>query len=170
MASNDAGNSGEKDEELRMQIDDAVQAVRGAVATAFAETPRVPRQAMVYSDSWEALSLLENLATVEDAPNARFIEWNAGSLAAFTAVGLRHVLPFYLLYSLENPESDVTERVIFHLSPADQTEKYWQDRLEAFTSAQKHAICAYVRLMQSALAGQHYEEHLARALTVWGCS
>jgi hypothetical protein len=90
-------------------------------------------------------------------------------LPDFTPAGLRHVLPHYLLYSLEHPRSDATERIIFHLSPDDATDSYWSERLDAFSPAQKQAVCDYIRFMQAALAGEHYEEYLARALEVWGC-
>ena len=90
-------------------------------------------------------------------------------MPAFTAQGLRLVLPQYLIYSLKHPESDATERVIFQLAPDDTESVYWRERLEAFSPAQKHAICGYVRFMQTALAGEHFDEYLARAVTVWGC-
>jgi hypothetical protein len=152
-----------------MQVNEAVAAVITAIAAAFADVPQVPREAMVYRGSWETQDLVENLAKVGDEPTSRFIEWHAGSLTEFTPAGLRHVLPFYLRFSLANPQSDVTERVIFHLSPADTSEEYWRERLAIFTPAQKHAICEYIRFMRKELAGEHYDEHFARALMVWGC-
>src|SRR5687767_4142777 len=139
-----------------MQRDDAIAAVFAAIAAGFTDAPPpVGREAWVYRGSWESQDLVENLAKVNDIPNSKFIEWHAGSLPEFTPVGLLHVLPFYLRYSLENPESEVTERVIFHLSPADMGDQYWRARLAVFTAAQKDAICEYVRFMQAALAGEH---------------
>jgi hypothetical protein len=152
-----------------VRVNDGVAAVRAAIAAAFADTPRVPRAAMVYRGSWETQNLIHNLARVDDVPTSRFIEWHADSLPEFTPAGLRHVLPFYLTYSLENPQSDVTEFVIFHLSPADTTDDYWQERVAVFSATQKHAICEYVRLMRTLLASDHYDEYLARAAAVWGC-
>ena len=87
----------------------------------------------------------------------------------FRPEGLRHVLPFYMIYSLQHPESDVTERLIFHLSPADIGDEYWQERLAVFTPAQKHAICEYIGFMRLEPTNKDYDEHLTRALSVWGC-
>jgi hypothetical protein len=151
-----------------MQVNEAVAALLTALAAAFADAPQVPREGMVYRGSWETQDLIESLAKVGEEPTFRFIEWHAGSPAEFTPAGLRHVLPFYLRCSLANPQSDVTERVILHLSPTDTSEEYWRERLSVFTPAQKHAICEYIRFMQKELAGEHYDEYLARALAVWG--
>jgi hypothetical protein len=151
-----------------MQSDEAV-ALAATIAAAFGEGPVLPRRALVYEGTWETRTLIRHLAAVHDQPDDRFIEQHFSSLPAFTAEGLRHVLPKYLIYKLKHPESDATERLIFHLAPADTSDEYWRERLTVFTAAQKQAICDYVRFMQSALAGEHYDEYLARALTVWGC-
>lgn len=150
-----------------MQADEA--ALAATIAVAFGNGPVIARRALVYEGTWETRTLIRHLAAVHDQPDDRFIEQHFSSLPAFTAQGLRHVLPQYLSYSLKHPDSDATERVIFHLAPDDTESPYWRERLEAFSPAQKHAICEYIRFMQSALTGEHYDDHLARALTVWGC-
>jgi hypothetical protein len=137
------------------------------IKMAFPDRPDVDREALVYEGSWETTSVLRDLGAVDDIPNDRFIESHAGSLPVFRPEGLRHVLPYYLIYSARHTRSDVTERVIFHLAPADTRDEYWRERLSVFTPAHKRAICEYLRFMQSALAGQHYDEHLSRALIVW---
>jgi hypothetical protein len=85
------------------------------------------------------------------------------------------VLPYYLRYSLTHPESDsgvtVRDNLLFHLAPTDPDTEYWRARLAAFSPAQKQALCAYFRYLQTRLAGQDfYSEYLARSLDVWGCS
>jgi hypothetical protein len=74
-----------------------------------------------------------------------------------------------MLYSLRNPNSNVTERLIFHLSPVDIDDVYWRERLAIFAPVQKQAVCAYLRFIQSELVDEGYDEHLARAQTVWEC-
>jgi hypothetical protein len=152
-----------------MQSDEVV-ALTATIAAAFGNGPVRSRRALVYEGTWETRTLIRHLAAVHDRPDDRFIEQHFSSLPAFTAQGLRHVLPQYLIYSLKHPESDATERVIFHLAPDDTSDEYWRERVTVFTTAQKHAICDYLRFMQLALAGEHYDEYLDRALTVWGCA
>ena len=152
-----------------MLANEAVAALVALMTAAFADNPQLQRETLVYKGSWETSSLMRNLAAVKDVPNDSFIAWHSDSLPRFRPEGLRHVLPHYMIYSLHHPESDVTERLIFHLSPADTSEEYWRERLAVFTPAQKHAICEYVRFMQSVPANKDYDEHLERALTVWGC-
>ncbi|HEY7449364.1 MAG TPA: DUF6714 family protein [Vicinamibacterales bacterium] len=152
-----------------MLANEAVAALVALVTAAFADNPRLSRETLVYQGSWETSSLMRNLAAVDDVPNDSFIEWHSDSLGVFRPEGLRHVLPHYMIYSLRHPDSDVTERLVFHLSPEQTRDEYWQERLAVFSSVQKRAICDYVRFMQVALAGQHYDEHLIRALKVWEC-
>lgn len=122
--------------------------VVAAIEAAFPDPRPEVREAVVYPGSWETMDLIDNLAKVEDAPTPRFIEWHASSLAEFTPFGFRHVLPFYLRYSLDKPQSDVTERIIFHLAPDDAESPYWKERVAAFSTLQKQAVCQYVRCME----------------------
>ncbi len=138
-----------------MGADDSIPALLDAITTAFSEPLQVAREALVSPDSWETEDLIRNLATVNDAPTIKFIEWHASSLPVFTPVGLRYVLPFYLKYSLLQPQSDATEFIIYHLAPEDPASPYWRERLDAFSPAQKQTICSYVRHMEGVLAGQY---------------
>lgn len=94
--------------------------------------------ALMYEGSWETTSLMRDLTAVSDRPNDSFIE---------SACGLAPRVP--------------SGRA------ADTRDEYWQDRLSAFTATHKRAIREYLRFMQSALAGERYDEHLSRALRVW---
>jgi hypothetical protein len=153
-----------------MQMSDAAIALVSAIAAAFGNGPTLPREGLVVGGTWETRDLVRALAGGDDILDRAFIERHFDSLAAFTPAGLRHVLPRYLIYSLEHPRSEATERIIFHLSPDDAESSYWRERLEAFSPPEKQAICAYIRFMQSELVGEHYDEYLTRALTVWRCS
>jgi hypothetical protein len=152
-----------------MLISDAAIALVAAITAAFANGPTPPRDTLVAEGTWETRDLIHALAAVNDVPDDAFIERHRDSLPAFTPTGLRQVLPHYLIYSVKHPQSEATERIIFHLSPNDTASSYWLERLEAFSAAQKHAICEYVLYMKSELAGEHYNEDLVRALTIWGC-
>jgi hypothetical protein len=124
---------------------------------------------MVFAGTWETEDLVRHLDAVDSVPDRTFLEQHFDSLAAFTPEGFRYVLPYYLRYSLDNPTSEITERIVFHLSPSDPETDYWQSRLNAFSSAQKDAVCQYLRHMQSALGEEGYDEDLTRALSTWGC-
>jgi hypothetical protein len=152
-----------------MPGNDAAAALIALITAAFADGPQLNRSALVYRGSWETSSLMRNLTELKDIPNDAFIEWHSDSLPVFRPEGLRHVLPYYMIFSLRHPKSDVTERLIFHLSPTETDDEYWRERLAVFTPPQKRAICEYVHFMQSELAGEHYDEYLSRALAVWEC-
>jgi hypothetical protein len=148
---------------------EAMTALAVLITAAFADNPPLECAALIYKNSWETRSLIRSLTAVNGIPDDAFIERHADSLPEFRPEGLRHVLPLYMHYSLRHPKSDVTERLIFHLSPADIGDEYWRERLAIFTPAQKQAICEYVRFMKSELAGEYYDEYLERAQLVWEC-
>jgi hypothetical protein len=155
---------------METPLNEAGVAVAAEIRRAFADIPRVARKSLVYEGSWETDDLLRNLAKVLDIPTDQFIEWHADSLPVFTPEGLRHVLPYYMLYSLRQPRSEAAERLIFHLAPAETDDDYWRPRLAAFSRTQRHAICAFVNFMALEPSGEHYQSHFARSRVVWGCS
>ena len=145
--------------------DTVVAQIRGA----FSDLPRVARKSLVYMGSWETEDLLRNLAKVQDTPTDQFVEWHADSLPVFTPEGLRHVLPYYMEYTLRHPRSEAAERLIFHLAPAETGDDYWSRRLDVFSAEQKAAICALLKFLQRELVGEHYDSYFARARVVWAC-
>jgi hypothetical protein len=155
---------------LRGDMSDVVAALTQRIAEAFKNGPQPARTALVYAGSWETGDLRRNLANVRDTPTDQFIEWHADSLPVFTPQGLRHVLPYYMRYSLRHPRSEAAERLIFHLSPAETDDDYWRARLNVFSRPQKEVICAFLNFLEKELAGEHYESHFARARVIWGCS
>jgi hypothetical protein len=78
-------------------MSNAVIAVVTVISTAFANGPTLLRESLVNEDTWETDDLIRDLAAVGERPDERFIEQHSSSLPAFTAEGLRHVLPQYLI-------------------------------------------------------------------------
>ena len=154
---------------METPLNDA-NAVVAQIRGAFSNIPHVVRKSLVYESSWETDDLLRNLAKVQDTPTDQFVEWHADSLPVFTPVGLRHVLPSYMEYTLRHPRSEAAERVIFHLTPAETGDDYWSTRLNVFSADQKAAICAFLTFLERELVGEHYDSHFARARVVWACT
>jgi len=152
-----------------MQMNEAVVALIATISTAFANGPTPPLVMLVYPDTWETRDLIQDLTPTNGTPDRAFIERHLDSLAAFTPEGLRHVLPHYLLYSLENPDSEATERVIIHLSPEEFDTPYWRERLHAFSPVQRRAVCKYLQHMRTELADQRFDTDFLRGLSIWGC-
>jgi hypothetical protein len=119
------------------------------VEFAFKAAPQLSRHMLVYEDTWETDLLKRSLAAVDDRPSNAFIEAHPDSLATFTPEGLRHVLPFYIRYALEQPDTewggDSWRQPFVSLSPETPDNEYWQKRLATFAPMQKKAICEYIR-------------------------
>jgi hypothetical protein len=153
---------------METPLNDA-DAVTAQIRGAFSNIPPVARKSLVYEGSSETDDLLRNLAKVHDTPTDQFVEWHADSLPVFTPEGLRHVLPYYMEYTLRHPRSEAAERLIFHLAPAETGDDYWSTRLEVFSAEQRAAICALLTFLERELVGEHYDSHFARARVVWAC-
>jgi hypothetical protein len=150
-------------------MSEAAVTLVATIAAAFASLGTLSREEMVYRNSWETKDLFESLAAVQDNPDSGFIESHFDSLPTFTPAGFRHVLPYYLRYSIQHPGSEVTGRLLIHLSPDDPDNTFWRERLRAFSSAQKNAICDYLKYMVSELRDPSDQEILARGQVVWEC-
>ena len=154
---------------MEASLNEGGVAVAAQICRAFSDVACAARTSLVYEGSWETGDLLRNLSKVEDTPTDEFIEWHADSLAEFTPEGLRHVLPYYMLYSVRHPRSEAAERLIFHLAPDETDDDYWTTRLDVFSAEQKAAICALLTFLERELVGEHYDSHFARARVVWAC-
>lgn len=143
-----------------------VETVRKELKRVFGKES-IPIERWVFEKTWERPDLLASLKQRGGLADDSFVEYHADSLAALTPVGLRALIPRYMEYALLHPTSEVTERLIFHLSPSNPQSAYWRERLEAFSREQRHVVAIFLSHMANELRGQYYEHHIENALQVW---
>jgi len=155
---------------MRVLMNDAVAALIAMIRAAFSSPLPLPPARLVTPGAWDTDDLVTALSSVPDMPGQHFVEAHFDSLPVLTHEGLRFVLPAFMIHSLNSPDSPATERVIFHLSPADAEQEYWRERIAVFSQPQRAAICRFLQHLRGTTLGHGFEADLERATLVWNCA
>jgi len=86
--------------------------------------------------------------SVADVPES-VIEFHQDSIPLLTPKAFRYYLPRYVQVSCENLESDVSDMLLFSLSPDDPESEFWSQRCDEFTETEKQAIVEYLTYRKS---------------------
>ena len=95
------------------------------------------------------------------------LEWHKDSLPGFTPEGFVYVLKYYLLYSLENPSSDVADCVVFHLSGIDKGKRYWKNRYNVLSGNQRLAIVRFLSYMKNMNDFKEFNNTIDQGIGEW---
>lgn len=138
------------------------------ISEAFAEVERPEKDQITRHECGECDEIREDLARFsrETIPQKR-LEYHASALSLLTAKALQYFLPAYLIHSLNNLESGVTEYAVYDLSPSDWGTPFWVERFGVFNSSQKAAICQYLRFIENRRECRFLEESIQRAQIIW---
>lgn len=119
------------------------------VTAAFNDVPRPDTNLITSHRCVECDEVRDDLADcTNDAISEELLKYHGSALPLLTAAALRYYLPAYLVYSINNLASAVTEYLVFHLSPSKPTEPYYMERRKIFTNREKAAICAYLSFLE----------------------
>lgn len=138
------------------------------ISKAFAGVERPGKEQITRHECGECDEVREDFARFsrEAIPQNR-LEYHASALPLLTTKALQYLLPAYLIHSLNNLESGVTEYAIFHLSPPDWGTPFWVERFSVFNSGQKAAICQYLRFLENRRECRFLEESIQQAQVIW---
>ena len=113
----------------------------------------------VEKKGWEYVDIVDNFSSISDCLESLYkkdlsclgnaLEWHKDSLPGFTPEGFQFILKYYLLYSLDNPSSNVADYVVFHLSEIDKEKRYWKDRYNVLSKDQRLSIVEFLNHMKS---------------------
>jgi hypothetical protein len=95
------------------------------------------------------------------------VEWAYDKLPLFTPEAFHYFLPAFMLYSTQEPNSEVCEFVVFALASKKASEEWWQERLDKFTTVQKAACNLFLRWL---LPNPEYvcdSKDMEKALKTW---
>ena len=81
--------------------------------------------------------------------------------------GLRYYLPAYLLYALDHPASDIMMFTVFHLTPRNEAQGYFEERFGLFSEAQKQAVAAFLEDVMNYQYYRPHEQEFERAMEPW---
>ena len=117
---------------------------------AFKEAPRPAREEITNHRCCECDRIRDDFAqySVTDVPES-VIEYHQDSIPLLSPKAFRYFLPRYVQVSCENRESDVTDMLLFNLSPDDPDSEFWSCRCDDFTESEKQAIINYLTYRKS---------------------
>lgn len=99
---------------------------------------------VVYGLAWEDADIIraldERLGLIDESFIVEFSE----ALANFTPFGFRLILPYYLRFSMLNPESSVAEFVIYRISNMGAESKHWSS-FSAQEICLVHSLLEYIK-------------------------
>lgn len=124
--------------------------LRRAIYRAFKDVGRPSARSLIGHDCADCEEVMHDFTpyTQRNLPNT-VLERHCASLPVFSALGLRYFLPCYLKYSLSNNRSEITERLLIHLTPPDTTSDYWRERLRVFSHQQRIVVCAFLDYLRA---------------------
>ena len=97
----------------------------------------------------------------------RKIEWGYDKLPLFTPRAFQYFLPAFMLYSLENPSSDVCQYTIYGLALHEADDEWWQERINRFTKEQIAACNLFLKWIYPHPDYAYDSKMIERALERW---
>lgn len=151
--------------------------VATTIEQAFHDLAAPKAEEMAEQNSWEYSDIRENfsglLAMTPSSTdlNSRavrnLLEWHSDSLPGFTPKGFHFFLQYYLLYSLQFPNSDVADYVVYHLADVDLSRHYWEVRYPLFSAKQKRSICDFLGYMMTQAEFSNSREVIGGGMDIW---
>ncbi len=127
----------------------AADELKNIIRDAFKDAPRPSINEITQHECWECDRVRDDFARHRwDEVPKDTIEYHRDSLALFSPAALRYFLGSYLLYSVNHPDSEVTDYIIYHLSPSDDND-YRRQRFSVFSGTERSAICTYLSFLET---------------------
>jgi len=142
---------------------------RALIRSAFAKAPKPENlRDIAPHECWECDRISQNLMphTFESIPR-NVLEYHSDSLPLLGPAGLRYYLPAYLLYALDHPASDIMMFTVFHLTPKNEAQGYFEERFGLFSEAQKQAVAAFLEDVMNYQYYTPHEQEFERAMELW---
>ena len=135
---------------------------------AFAEAPRPEAEEITSHRCCECDRILDDFAQylVADVPQG-VIEYHQDSLPLLSPKAFRYFLPRYVQVTCEDTNSDVTDMLLFNLSPDDPDSEFWSKRCTQFSEVEKSAIIEYLRHRRSFYDAEIDEKWIGPGLEYW---
>ena len=142
--------------------------LRARIREVFRLVPRPEYANIVEHSCPECDELREDLAQLGqyEVPND-VLDYHRNDLSLFSPEALRYFLPAYLIYSIEKPDSDLTEYVIFFLCSYRFATSEWKNRVRIFSESEKEMVCLYLHYLQSQTASRGYMTYLRKGEETW---
>ncbi|WP_039918577.1 DUF6714 family protein [Cellvibrio mixtus] len=106
---------------------------------AFMNCPCPKKIAMI--DDWNEEEINKDFSPfIKGYVDSHVLENHAKSLPALTAQAFAFFLKDYLVYAINNVDSELTDNLVYRLSALDLSEQYWKERVSYLTIDQLSVI------------------------------
>ena len=104
--------------------------------------------------------------SVDDVPD-EVVEYHYDSIPLMSPKAFRYYLPRYVRFTCEHPASNVTDTLLFNLSPDNPTSEFWSGRTDLFTLEERRAIIDYLSYRRTWPGGDVDEKWIRPGLDYW---
>lgn len=140
------------------------------IASAFSHVKAPSAERIAVGSDWDAEAIAKAFSPfLAKRVPASTLESHAKSLPAFAPEAFLFFLKDYLRYSLDHPNTELTEHLIYRLSSVKPSEPYWAERLRLFSDEQRQAITAHCEVLRRKLPKTEaaLRKHLEDAIRAW---
>ena len=133
------------------------------IQNAFASAPQPSEDEIICHSCKECLELRDGVyGHTPDELTDSWIEENFDQLPLLSDDAKRYYLPAYLRVSACNPDSTVSQFILFAL----KDDHRWEPT-GGYSSEQRQAICEYLQFLEDRTADEYYRKDIAEAKSVW---
>lgn len=125
---------------------------------------------IAYVNDWDFESIYDDFRQSLNKPlNKSALDRHPKSLSALKPKAFVFFIKDYMRYALDNIDSELTEYLIYRLVSVDLENRYWQERIELFTSEQIKVISDFCTYLMEVMPEEedYLIELLERAAVTW---
>ena len=142
-----------------MELQELLQRIQ----IAFFIVPQPSKDAIVCHACKECLELRDGVfGHTPDQLTDSWVEDNFDQLPLLSDDAKRYYLPAYLRVSACNPDSTVSQFVLFALKGDHRWEPFG-----GYSKEQRQAICEYLQFLESRTIDENYQKDIAAAKSLW---
>jgi hypothetical protein len=146
------------------------ESILDTIAEEFRVVDAIDAVELVTGKSWEdddIVALLAPHLETGNIPDAVIFQLR-DSLATFSPLGFRYILPHYLKYAVRNPDTEVCDNLVYRLADRKAGDVYWDSRVALLTQRQEQTVCMVLRGL-SRIGNYAIAASLDEAISAW-CS
>ena len=94
------------------------------------------------------------------------LHYHGDSISLLSPKAFRYFMPRYVEFTINNPDANAVDNLLFNLSPDDPTSEFRKGRCDAFTK-EREAIIEYLQYRRTLPDGEYDEEWIGPGIDYW---
>jgi len=135
---------------------------------AFKGAPRPELDQITPHRCWECDRVRDDFSEYEVKNVPDYILHDHGdSIPFLSPIAFRYFLPRYMEFTVENPDANAAEYLLYNLSPNHRNSEFWRGRCDAFVSKEKEVIIQYLEYRRTLPDVEFDEEYINSGIDFW---